>query len=76
MSVISLALVLGMLAGLLWWLRRMAARSSSGRYVQVIETVALGPHQSLHLVRLGNRTLLLASTPQRCELLSEMEGEP
>ena len=79
-SVLPLVVVLGMLAGLLWWARRLAGRApGGGRHIQVIETVALGPGRSLHLVRLADRALLLACSAKGCELICELEqlpGEP
>ena len=74
LSLAALALVLGMLGGLLWWVRRLSgANQGAGRYIRVVETVALGPGKCLHLVRVGDRGLLVSSTAQRCELLCELE---
>ncbi len=42
----------------------------------MIESVALGPGQALHLVRLAGRGLLVAATRERCELLCELEAPP
>lgn len=75
-SIASLALVIGMLAGVLWWLRRLAPRAGTGRHLRVIESVPLGPGQSLHLVELAGRGLLVASSRDRCELLCEMDTLP
>jgi len=76
-SIVSMTLVLAGLAGLMWWFRRLAARGPiPGRHIQVLETVALGPGKCLHLVRLGDRGLLLACGPQRCELICELETVP
>ncbi len=76
-AVAPLALVLGLLMALLWWLRRATARSApGGRYIQVLETVDLAPGRSLHLVALSGRGLVVASTAQRCELLCELETLP
>ena len=74
-SLAALTLVLGMLGGLLWWVRRLNGRGQGdGRYIHVMETVALGPGKCLHLVRLGDRGLLISSTAQRCELICEVEA--
>ena len=80
-SIAPLLLVLAMLAGLLWWLRwtagaQMRRGRASGRHIQVIETVELGPGRCLHLVELGGRGLLVASTSQRCDLLCELDSIP
>jgi len=74
-SIAPLALVLGLLGGLLWWLRGVAVRRPrGGRHVQVLETVTLGPGQALHLLRLSDRWLLVSSTARRCELLGEWDA--
>ena len=78
-SILPLVIVLGMLAGVLWWLRwasRGQVGRASGRLIRVVETVDLGAGRCLHLVELGGRGLLLASTSQRCELISELETLP
>ncbi len=76
-AVAPLALVLGLLGGLLWWLRRAArSRAAAGRQIRLVETVDLGPGQRLHLIEWSGRGLLVASTSQRCELLCEMETLP
>ena len=75
-SIASLALVIGMLAGVLWWLRRLAPRAGAGKHIRVIESVPLGPGQSLYLVRLADRGLLVAASRDRCELLCELDSLP
>ncbi len=78
-SVAPLAIVLAMLAGVLWWLRwasRTQGGRASGRFIRVVETVELGAGRCLHLIEIGGRGLLVASTSQRCELLSELETLP
>ena len=74
-SVLSLVVVLGTLAGLLWFLRRVAPRAT-GRHLRVVESVALGSGVWLHLVRVADRTLVVAASRERCELVSELEALP
>jgi len=80
-SMAAVALVLAMLAGLLWWLRRLAGKGgrlfdSSGRHVRVIESVNLAPGAFLHLIEVSGRLLLVSAASQGCELLGELEGLP
>jgi len=75
-SIASLALVVAMLAGVLWWLRRLAPRAGAGKHIRVVESVPLGPGQTLHLVRLADRGLVVAATRDRCELLCELDAAP
>ena len=70
--------VLALLAGALWFLRRRGfavaavGRRGGMRRLESIERVALGPQQTLHLLRLGDRALLVAASPAGCALLQEI----
>jgi len=77
-----MCLVLGLLGGSLWWLRSKGlaqfSRPVSGRRerrMQVIEKLSLSPGHSLHLIRVGDRTLLVASSPGGCALLEASAGD-
>jgi flagellar biogenesis protein FliO len=75
-------LVFAILGGLLWFAKRrglaslpMASfpknfgRSGSTRRLEVLERVPLTPQHALHLVRVANRTVLIATAPSACTLL-------
>ena len=77
--------VLALLAATLWWLRRrgfsaaLSTKVPAGRRLERLERLSLGPQHTLHLVRVGDMALLLASTPAGCALVQslpcrEMEG--
>jgi flagellar biogenesis protein FliO len=74
---LSVVLVLGLLGGTLWWLRSRgmaqfafkAAGRCKGRSIQVIERMSLTPQHSLHLVRVADRTMLIAASPSGCSIL-------
>ena len=73
---LSVVLVLGLLGGALWWLRRkgmaqFAFKAPAGKRksIQVIERMALTPQHSLHLVRVADRTMLIAASPAGCSIL-------
>jgi flagellar biogenesis protein FliO len=76
--------VLGILAGTLWWLRRKGLAQfalkpgSAGRtrHMKVVERLTLTPQHSLHLVRVGSRTVLIAASPSRCALLDSAVEPP
>jgi len=74
----AVAAVLALLAGSLWWLRRrgMAAltlpRRAGGRTLKSLERLPLGPQHALHLVRLGDKALLVACSPTGCRLLADL----
>ena len=67
--------VLALLGSTLWWFRRkgfasiLPARRAAAHRLERLERLVLGPQQTLHLVRLGDTALLLASTPAGCTLV-------
>ncbi len=71
----AVGLVLALLAATLWWLRRrgiagiLRPRSAAGRRMECLERLPLGPQHTLHLVRLGGRTMLVAASPAGCALV-------
>ena len=74
---LSVLLVLGLLGGTLWWLRRRgmapfglrAPGTGRRKSIQVLERMALTPQHSLHLVRVADRTMLIAASPAGCSIL-------
>jgi flagellar biosynthetic protein FliO len=74
----AVAGVLSLLVATLWWLRKrgmalpVSSRRQAGRRLECLERLPLAPQHTLHLVRLGERALLLASTPAGCALLESM----
>ena len=77
-ELIGIAAVLVMLFGLLWILRRkgwvtgIAASSSTERQIRLLERVSLTPAHSLHLVRAGNRTILLGAHASGVTLICDI----
>jgi flagellar biosynthetic protein FliO len=79
-QMLAVAVVLGLLGGLLWYSKRrgwVAAGSGprAARRLQPLERLALGPHHSLHLVRVGEEALLVACSPGGCALLERVPPE-
>ncbi len=73
-QVAAVALVLGLVAALLWRMRRgglasLASVKPGAHRIQAVERLSLGPNQALHLVRVGDRGLLVASFPSGCSLI-------
>ena len=69
--------VIALLAACLWWLRRrgiaavLRPRRRAGRRLQSVERLPLGPQHTLHLVRMGERALIVGCSPAGCALLAE-----
>lgn len=73
--VAAIGAVLALLAGTLWWLRRrglavgLAPRRTAARRLECLERLPLAPQHTLHLVRMGDTILLVASSPGGCTLV-------
>ncbi len=81
-----IAVVLGGLCALVWFLKRKGfaysrtpfsrrTQSNAGPRLEVIDRLALTPHHSLHLVKLADRTLLIGLSPNGCNLLETGKRE-
>lgn len=77
------ALVLILLCGTLWVMRSRGlvfkfsgGAGSGGRRLEVIERLPLTPSHSLHLVRVADRTLLIAVAPSGCSILDTSKDQP
>lgn len=74
---LAVVLVLGLLGGTLWWLRRKGMAqfgfktpgAGKRKSIRVIERTALTPQHSLHLVKVADRTVLIAASPAGCSIL-------
>ena len=75
-QIAAVAGVLTLLLATLWWLRRHGfaatnlGKKPGTRRMECVERLPLGPQQTLHLVRLGNTALLVASSPAGCSLIT------
>jgi len=71
--------VLLLLGASLWWLRRRGLagmaplRSVRPRALEAVERLALGPQHALHLVRRGDRGLLVGTSPAGCAVLETFD---
>jgi len=77
---LRMALAIGVVGGLgglaLYLSKRVLPRAINppGREIRIIETTYLGPRKALHLVEVGPRRLLLASTGDTLRMLASLEG--
>ncbi len=73
--ILSLLVVLGLFFGLAWLMKRglpKGARLLSSDVVQVLGRAPLGGRQQMHVVRFGNKLLLVSLSPGGAETLSEI----
>jgi len=47
----------------------------SGKRIQVSETVHLGPHKAIHLIKIGKQTFLIGSTNENITKLADVTGQ-
>jgi len=78
-QMLSVLFVLGLLAGVLWWLRtkgmaNFTVRRGPGKSLRVIERITLTPQHSLHLVHVSERDILIATSPAGCTILETIPG--
>jgi flagellar biogenesis protein FliO len=78
----AILLVMALLAAVLVLLKRRGAAvfrlpgvSGSTRRLEVVERVSLGPQHALILVRAGQRTLLVGTAPNSCQILEGSFGD-
>jgi flagellar biosynthetic protein FliO len=75
--VVQLSMVLGLIYLTAWGLKKLRQRTTSMRgnhSVQLMETVALSPHRTLHVVAVGGRVLVLGATDHQINLITEMDA--
>jgi flagellar biosynthetic protein FliO len=80
-QLVIVLIVLGLLCGALWALKRKGWASTGLRRkrdedaprLEVIDRLPLTQHHSLHLVRLADRTLLIGLSPSGCNLLESAQ---
>jgi len=58
----------------LWLVRRVSPkiRAGRGRSITVLETASLGTHRNVHLLRVGQKEFLVASTRERISMLADV----
>ena len=75
----SLAVVVGLFLGLIWLLRRGSPKSIRLLSSDVVELLGRSPlagRQQMHVIRFGNRLLLVAVSPDGAETLAEITDPP
>jgi flagellar biosynthetic protein FliO len=72
---VNLGLIIALIYGSLYLLRRWQGNgfAKSHKQIAVLESTRLSPRQALHLVRVGEQTLLIGATDAGLTLLTEVE---
>lgn len=69
-------LVIGLLLVALFWLKRWQLGGGRRmRQILVVESLRLTPKQALHLVKVGDRTLLIGAVDTQLSLLTEVAAQ-
>jgi flagellar protein FliO/FliZ len=75
----ALALVIALVYGALYMLRRLMGRRLKGSggagSLEVLETTYVGQHKAISLVRVGNRSVLVGVTDNQITTLTELDAE-
>ena len=77
-SFLAVLIVLGLVVGLAWLVRRgsLGALTKRGGSINVETAVALGERRSLVIVSVEGRRLLLGLTPTTMSLVTELHAPP
>ncbi len=71
----GLALVIALLFGCLWVIRRLSAQRGGAAAIQVLGAAAVGPRERVVLVQLGEQVLVLGVAPGSVNKLHEMKRD-
>lgn len=72
--VLGLAVVLGLLLGTLWVLKRLAGPRRSAGSLKVLGATPVGPRERVVLVEVGGRVLVLGVAPGRVNTLHTLDS--
>ncbi len=73
---LSVLLVVALGAAVIYISKKFLPRITNlpGKKMHIIETVHLGPHKAVHLLKIGNQQLLIGSTSQNITKLADITG--
>ena len=79
--VIAALFVMGLLLAVLLALKKkgmlnfpVSQSGTAGKRIELLERVALGPQHALHLIRAGDRCVLIVTAPSSCQVLDFVAG--
>jgi len=68
-GLVGLVIVVGLIYGVAWFLKRVGPRARASGIVQVLGGASVGPREKVVVVRFGGETLLLGVAPGQVSLL-------
>ena len=72
-TIVALTLVLGLLAGLAWFLKRFGPKSHVGTVpVRLVGALSLGGRERIMVVEVGNQWIVVGAAPGRVNALATM----
>ena len=74
-GLIGLVIVIALIYGAAWLLRRVGPKSAKSGVVQVLGGASVGPREKVVVVRFASRTLLLGVAPGHVALLQSIDGD-
>jgi len=74
---LSVLLVVGLGAAAIYASRKLVGRITNppGKRIKVVETAYLGPRKAVHLLRIGDRWILIGSTNENITKLAELTSD-
>jgi flagellar biosynthetic protein FliO len=74
---VSVVLVVVLGAGAIYGSKRLAGKFANlpGKRIKIVETAHLGPRKAVHLLRIGDRCLLIGSTNDNISKLADLTTE-
>jgi flagellar biosynthetic protein FliO len=74
----SVLLVVGLGAAAIYISKKYLPKITNlaGKNVRIVETIHLGPRKMIHVIKAGNRKLLIGSTNENITLLADLTNEP
>jgi len=76
--ILSILLVVGLGAVAIYASKKLAGKITNlpGKKIKVVETVYIGPRKAVHLITVGERCLLIASTNENITKLADLTTDP
>lgn len=73
----SLLIVVALGAAVIYASKKLVGRISNlpGRKIKIVETAHLGPRKAVHLLRIGDRSILIGSTNESITKLADLTAE-